>query len=109
VLVAARMQARIILHVPARAFTPPPKVESAVVRFDPLDPEHRFEDLSALERVTQAAFGQRRKMLRGALKTLGSAEALCDAAGIAATARAEEIAPEGFFALARAWRAHTPP
>lgn len=109
VLVAAQMQARIVLHVPARAFTPPPKVESAVVRFDPLDPEHRFDDLAALERVTQAAFGQRRKMLRGALKALGSAEALCEAAGIAATARAEEIAPEGFFALARAWRAQTPP
>jgi 16S rRNA (adenine1518-N6/adenine1519-N6)-dimethyltransferase len=104
VLVAAVMQARIVLHVPARAFVPPPKVESAVVRFDPLAQDAAFADLTALEHVTQAAFGQRRKMLRGALKSLGEAEALLEAAGIEPTARAEEIAPAGFFALATAWR-----
>jgi 16S rRNA (adenine1518-N6/adenine1519-N6)-dimethyltransferase len=109
VLVAARMRARIVLHVPAGAFSPPPKVESAVVRFDPLAPDQCFADVPALEHVTQAAFGQRRKMLRGALKALGAPEALCAAAGIAPTARAEEIAPEGFFALARAWRAQVSP
>jgi 16S rRNA (adenine1518-N6/adenine1519-N6)-dimethyltransferase len=90
------------MHIPARAFTPPPKIDSAVVRLvDRADP---YPHLDALEQLTAAAFGQRRKMLRGALKSLTpDAEALLEAAGVAPTARAEEIDQAGFRALADAW------
>jgi 16S rRNA (adenine1518-N6/adenine1519-N6)-dimethyltransferase len=94
---------RRLFDVPPRAFTPPPKVAATVVRLTPrpapLAPAV-FEDL---ERVTQAAFGQRRKMLRAALRSLGGdPQPLLAAAGIAPTARAEELPVEAFCALARA-------
>jgi 16S rRNA (adenine1518-N6/adenine1519-N6)-dimethyltransferase len=103
VLVQARCAARLEFTVPARAFTPPPKIASAIVRLtDRKDP---YADLDALERVTAAAFGQRRKMLRGALKSLTpDAEPLLEAAQIQPTARAEEIDQAGFRRLADAWR-----
>ena len=92
-----------LFEVPAAAFTPPPKVTSTVVQLtprpEPLCPAPR----ALLERVTAAAFGQRRKMLRQSLKSLGPSPArLLAAAGVAETARAEEIGIEGFCALARA-------
>ena len=87
------------MSLPARAFTPPPKVDSAVVGFTPRDDRPRAELLAALETVTQAAFGQRRKMLRSSLKPLGGA-ALCDTVGIDSNARAETVPVEGFLALA---------
>jgi 16S rRNA (adenine1518-N6/adenine1519-N6)-dimethyltransferase len=104
VLAQARCQARLEFTVPARAFTPPPKIASAVVRLtDRTDP---YPHLDALERVTAAAFGQRRKMLRGALKALTSdAEELLREAVIEPTARAEEIDQAGFRRLTDAWRA----
>ncbi|MBY0563266.1 MAG: 16S rRNA (adenine(1518)-N(6)/adenine(1519)-N(6))-dimethyltransferase RsmA [Hyphomonadaceae bacterium] len=104
VLAQARCTAKVAFSVPARAFTPAPNVESAVVRLtDRADP---YADLDALERVTAAAFGQRRKMLRSALKVLTpDAETLLRAAKIEPTARAEEIDQAGFRALADAWRA----
>ncbi|MEE2567188.1 16S rRNA (adenine(1518)-N(6)/adenine(1519)-N(6))-dimethyltransferase RsmA [Hyphobacterium marinum] len=110
VITAARATALLALKVPARAFTPPPKVESAVVVLHPLPVDRRFTDITALETITESAFGQRRKMLRSSLKTAAakagtSAEALLSEAGIEPTARAETIAPEGFMELARAWRA----
>ena len=84
-------------------FVPPPKVTSSVVELIP-----RAAPLACrgplLERVTAAAFGQRRKMLRQSLKSLGGDPlALLDAAGIEPTARAEDIPVEGFVALARAF------
>lgn len=100
VLAQARCEARIALDVPARAFTPPPKVESAIVRLTDLaDP---YRSLDAIERVTAAAFGQRRKMLRQSLKALGDAEALCAEAGIDPTARAQTLTQTQFRALADA-------
>jgi 16S rRNA (adenine1518-N6/adenine1519-N6)-dimethyltransferase len=103
VLTAARADARLAMNVPRMAFTPPPRVESAIVVVeDRADP---FDDLAGLEHVTAAAFGQRRKMLRASLRGLGDAEALLAAADIAPTARPETIPPEGFFALTQAWRA----
>jgi len=85
------------------AFVPPPKVTSTVVGFIPRDEPLAPADSATLQAVTRAAFGQRRKMLRASLKTLGvDAEALCAAAGIEPTARAETISVEGFCALARA-------
>lgn len=93
---------RPLFNVDKRAFTPPPAVMSTVVklvpRAQPLAPA-RFE---TMERVTAAAFGQRRKMLRSSLKALGNAEVLIAAAGITPTARAEELPVEAFCALARA-------
>jgi 16S rRNA (adenine1518-N6/adenine1519-N6)-dimethyltransferase len=104
VLARARCDVRLEFTVPARAFTPPPKVASAIVRLtDRADP---YPHLDALERVTAAAFGQRRKMLRSALKSLTpDAEALLREAGLEPTARAEEIDQQGFRRLTDAWRA----
>jgi 16S rRNA (adenine1518-N6/adenine1519-N6)-dimethyltransferase len=104
VLAQAPCEARLEFTVPARAFTPPPKIASAVVRLtDRADP---YPHLDALERVTAAAFGQRRKMLRAALRALTpDAEALLREAGLDPTARAEEIDQAGFRALTEAWRA----
>jgi 16S rRNA (adenine1518-N6/adenine1519-N6)-dimethyltransferase len=102
VLAQARCEARLEFTVPPRAFTPAPKVASAIVRLtDRVDPYPR---LDVLERVTAAAFGQRRKMLRSALRSLTpGAEALLRAADIEPTARAEEIDQAGFRRLADAW------
>ncbi len=86
--------------LPARAFTPPPKVDSTVVLFEP--PAQPFENIKTLEAVTQAAFSQRRKMLRSSLKPVFGAslrEAL-NACGIQETQRAEEISVEQFKTLA---------
>lgn len=107
VLAQARCETRLEFTVPARAFTPPPKIASAIVTLkDRADP---YPHLDALERVTAAAFGQRRKMLRSALRALTpAAEALLLAADITPTARAEEIDQAGFRRLAEAWRASVP-
>jgi 16S rRNA (adenine1518-N6/adenine1519-N6)-dimethyltransferase len=93
------------MDVPARAFTPPPRVDSAVVRLDPRSDAPHPPRLDALQTVTAAAFGQRRKMLRQSLKALGG-EALCTAAGLSPQARAETISVAGFLNLADAWLAH---
>ena len=101
VITAWRTEARTLFTLPARAFTPPPKVDSAVVRLTPRrGPE--AAPWPALERVTAAAFGQRRKMLRASLRVLGNPEALLAEAGLAPTLRAEEVDVAGFAALARA-------
>lgn len=99
VIAQAVCEARVVMDLPARAFTPPPKVASAVVRLDPRPNAPPPDVLRALERVTAAAFGQRRKMLRSSLKFLGGA-ALCEAAGIDPNARAEVIDVPGFLRLA---------
>ncbi len=100
VLSQAVAEAQIVMGLPARAFTPPPKVESAVIQLKPRADGPEPGLLAALERVTQAAFGQRRKMLRSSLKSLGG-EALCAAAGIDANLRAEVVPVAGFLELAR--------
>jgi len=97
-----RCDARIVLTLPPSAFTPPPKIDSAVVHLVAL-PQPRFPaPAKTLERVVATAFNQRRKMLRSALKTLDPAiESRLERLGIAPTARAEEIGLEAFCALAR--------
>jgi 16S rRNA (adenine1518-N6/adenine1519-N6)-dimethyltransferase len=80
----------ILMHIPAAAFSPPPKVDSALVRLIPRLVQPPPAQLRAMERLTAAAFGQRRKMLRGALKPLGGA-ALLEAAGIDPERRAETL------------------
>ncbi len=105
VLAQAVAHARIVVNVPPRAFTPPPKVASAVVHLT--DRGDKFDDLDALERVTAAAFGQRRKMMRSSFAALAgpNAIALLEAAGIDPTIRAEQVPVAHFCTLARAWRA----
>jgi len=90
-----------VMKLPAQAFTPPPKVESAVVRLTPRAARPPDVPFSALETVTAAAFGQRRKMLRSSLKPLGGEELLAKV-GIDPTARAEELPLSAFEDLARA-------
>ena len=94
----------IVMDLPARAFTPPPKVSSAVVQLTPKSDRPSDGDLSALENVTREAFGQRRKMLKSSLKLLGGSD-LCEAAGVRPEARAETIDLAGFLRLARALNA----
>lgn len=97
-----RCDARIVLDLPPQAFTPPPKVSSAVVHLTAL-PEPRFPaDPAVLSRVVATAFNQRRKMLRASLRGLApDVEDRLNAVGIAPTSRAEEIGLEQFCALAR--------
>ncbi|MCK0208749.1 16S rRNA (adenine(1518)-N(6)/adenine(1519)-N(6))-dimethyltransferase RsmA [Starkeya koreensis] len=105
ILTGWRAQARIAFDVPPSAFVPPPKVTSSVVHIVPR-PAPLPCPLKALERVTEAAFGQRRKMLRQSLKSLGvDVGELLAAAGIEPTERAERVPVEGFVALANAWLA----
>lgn len=101
-LVQWRAEAKIVMHLPPEAFTPAPKVHSAVVHITRLA-EPRFPcDGKVLQRITAMAFNQRRKMLRSSLKGLGpDVEERLVAAGITPTARAEEISLEAFCALAR--------
>ncbi|WP_273688174.1 16S rRNA (adenine(1518)-N(6)/adenine(1519)-N(6))-dimethyltransferase RsmA [Ketogulonicigenium vulgare] len=103
-----RADARIVLDLPPQAFTPPPKVSSAVVHLTAL-PAPRFPaDLKVLERVTAAAFGQRRKMLRASLRGLApDIEDILTSVDIKPTERAEQIDLEHFCALARAIAAQT--
>jgi len=103
VLTGWRTEAKILFDVAPSAFVPPPKVTSSLVRLIPRASPLAC-DSKTLQRVTEAAFGQRRKMLRQSLKSLGAdAQALLAEAGIEPTARAEEIPVEGFVALARAF------
>jgi 16S rRNA (adenine1518-N6/adenine1519-N6)-dimethyltransferase len=97
-----RTEARILFDVNPSAFVPPPKVTSSIVRLVPRATPLLCER-TMLERVTAAAFGQRRKMLRASLRTLGTdPAALLARAGIDPTKRAEEIDVAGFVALANA-------
>ncbi|MEJ2626565.1 MAG: 16S rRNA (adenine(1518)-N(6)/adenine(1519)-N(6))-dimethyltransferase RsmA, partial [Pseudolabrys sp.] len=96
-------ETKLMFDVAPSAFVPPPKVTSSVVRLVPR-PEPLPCDARALQRVTEAAFGQRRKMLRQSLKSLGmDAGALLEVAEIEPTQRAEEIEVEGFVKLANAF------
>jgi len=99
VLAQALCEARIVMDLPARAFTPPPKVASAVVQLTPRPDRPADEVALRLQRLTASAFGQRRKMLRSSLKPLGG-EALCAAVGIDPSRRAEEVTVAQFVRMA---------
>jgi 16S rRNA (adenine1518-N6/adenine1519-N6)-dimethyltransferase len=104
VLAQWRCETKILFDIAPSAFVPPPKVTSSVVRLVPR-PDPMPCDRQVLERVTQAAFGQRRKMLRQSLKAVtADPAALLAAAGVEPTARAEDIPVSGFVALAQAFR-----
>lgn len=102
ILAQWRAEARIAMSLPPGAFTPPPKVSSAVVHLTAL-PEPRYPaNAKTLERVVAAAFNQRRKMLRAALRGLApDIEDRLIAVGLRPTDRAEQVPLEGFCALAR--------
>ncbi|MEC4594632.1 MULTISPECIES: 16S rRNA (adenine(1518)-N(6)/adenine(1519)-N(6))-dimethyltransferase RsmA [Nitrospirillum] len=99
--------ARLVFDIPPQAFSPPPKVMSAVVHITPRILPADAPSFKDMERVVAAAFNQRRKMLRAGLKGLvAQPEPLLEAAGILPTSRAEEVDVAGFVRLAHAWRAH---
>lgn len=100
VLTGWRTVSEMAFDVPAQAFSPPPKVTSTVVHLLPKDKPLPC-DVAKLERVTEAAFGQRRKMLRQSLKPLGG-EGLLEKVGIDPTRRAETLSVEEFVAIANA-------
>ncbi len=102
VLCGWRTRATRLFDISPKAFVPPPKVTSTVVHFEPR-PDPLPCRLAALEAVTAAAFGQRRKMLRQSLRSLGvDPQALTDAAGVEPTRRAETVPVAGFVAMANA-------
>jgi 16S rRNA (adenine1518-N6/adenine1519-N6)-dimethyltransferase len=102
VLAQWRCRCDLLLRLPPGAFSPPPKVWSAVVGFVPHAEDPGPALFRTMERLTAAAFGQRRKMLRGALKSLGDAEGLLQAAGIEGQRRAETLSVAEFDRMARA-------
>ncbi len=105
VLAQWRGQARIAMRVPAAAFTPPPKVASAIVHFEPTEPIDKRVQLKDIEKVVEKAFGQRRKMLRASLKGLEvPAIGLLEAANLDPTLRAENVTVAQFVELARQYR-----
>jgi 16S rRNA (adenine1518-N6/adenine1519-N6)-dimethyltransferase len=96
-------EVRRLFDVPAAAFVPPPKVTSSVAQLTPRPADQRLADLAPLEKITAAAFGQRRKMLRGALAgVFADPVAVLEGLGLAPTARAEELAVADFVRLAHA-------
>jgi 16S rRNA (adenine1518-N6/adenine1519-N6)-dimethyltransferase len=101
VMLQLRCTVEPLFKVPPGAFRPPPKVDSAIVRLTPL-PAHLLPDVDGklIERLVRAAFGQRRKTLGNALRDVATATQI-DAAGIDPRARAEQLAPSAFVALAR--------
>ena len=96
-----RCTTKILFDLPPAAFTPPPKVTSSVVHLVPR-PAPEPVSLEALERVTAAAFAQRRKMLRQSLKPLGDIAHLLKAAGLDGSERPETLPGTAFYAMARA-------
>jgi len=99
-----RATPQLVFDVAPTAFVPPPKVTSAIIHIEAAPEPDIAPSVKMIERVSQAAFGQRRKMLRAALKQLTpQPEPLLEAAGIAPTSRAEEVDVAGFCRLARAF------
>jgi 16S rRNA (adenine1518-N6/adenine1519-N6)-dimethyltransferase len=101
VMLQLRCTVEPLFRVPPGAFRPPPKVDSAIVRLTPL-PTQALPDADSgmIDRLVRAAFGQRRKTLSNALRDLATAKQI-DAAGIDPRARAEQLAPSAFVALAQ--------
>jgi len=106
ILTQSVARAQIVMDVPAHVFTPPPKVDSAVVLLDPLPSRERFEDLTTLGTITHAAFIMRRKMLRRSLKSFAKTHNVnlsewLQIADINEEARPETLSPADFHRLTR--------
>lgn len=110
VLAHWRTESRILFNLPPQAFTPPPKIESSVIELIPRPSPLPVGSCDALQRLTAAAFGQRRKMLRQSLKSIfQDPEKKLKNAGIDPTFRAEALTLEEFCALSRAVHAKPSP
>jgi 16S rRNA (adenine1518-N6/adenine1519-N6)-dimethyltransferase len=97
-----RTKPRIAMTLPPAAFTPPPKVASAVVMFEPIEDPTPACNVQTLGRLTAAAFGQRRKMLRQSLRQIvPQPELLLRTAGIAPELRSEQLTPADYAKLAQ--------
>ena len=113
VLAQSIASAHMLMDVPAKCFTPPPKVDSAVIVLEPLPEDQRFSDLKTLGRITAAAFGMRRKMLRRSLKTFAAQNGIeLDAwllsANIHPQQRPETVSPSQFQDLAQSLSVQKP-
>ncbi len=100
VLAQLTVQADMVMGVPARAFAPPPKVDSALVRLIPHPQQPEQRELGVVGQLTAAAFGQRRKMLRASLRGI-DAVSLLEAVAIDPQRRAETVPPHAYLAMAR--------
>ena len=105
VLAQSVARAHMLMDVPAKCFSPPPKVDSAVIVLEPLDEAQRFEDLETLGQITAACFGMRRKMLRRSLKPFAAKhnielESWLTDAQISPQQRPETVTPKQFQTLA---------
>ncbi|MCF6294044.1 MAG: 16S rRNA (adenine(1518)-N(6)/adenine(1519)-N(6))-dimethyltransferase RsmA [Robiginitomaculum sp.] len=112
ILCAAIAETELIMNVPASVFTPPPKVESAVVNLRPLPLQQRFDDLDTLAKITGLAFGQKRKMLRTSLKSLNADLGInisiwLQSLEIDPTTRPENLHPDQFMQMAKAYKLAT--
>ncbi len=101
VLCQYRADVDVLFDIPARAFSPPPKVTSCIVQIIPREENPDAPDQKILEKLVSAAFNQRRKMLRSSLKRLGDPLPMLKAANISETARAEELSVDDFCRLAK--------
>lgn len=92
---------KLLFHLNPSCFVPAPKIWSSVLLFTPQENIPSAEELAKLEKITEAAFGQRRKMIRQSLKGFANLESACEFAGVALTDRAENITPEQYLILAK--------
>lgn len=92
---------KLLFHLNPNCFVPAPKIWSSVLLFTPQENIPSTEELAKLEKITEAAFGQRRKMIRQSLKGFANLEKACEFAGVALTDRAENITPEQYLILAK--------
>ena len=90
---------KLLFHLNPNCFVPAPKIWSSVLLFTPQEKMPTAEELTKLEKITEAAFGQRRKMIRQSLKNIPNLEKACEAAGVSLTDRAENITPEQYLCL----------
>lgn len=92
---------KLLFHLNPNCFVPAPKIWSSVLLFTPQENIPSTKELAKLEKITEAAFGQRRKMIRQSLKGFANLEKACEFAGVALTDRAENITPEQYLILAK--------
>ena len=90
---------KLLFHLNPNCFVPAPKIWSSVLLFTPQEKMPTAEELTKLEKITEAAFGQRRKMIRQSLKKIPNLEKACEVAGVSLTDRAENITPEQYLCL----------
>lgn len=101
VLAQLTCKIKTLFNLNPNCFVPAPKIWSTVLLFQPLNEVPNTDLLNKVEKLTELAFGQRRKMLRQSLKSIPDLETICDKVGISPTLRAENVSPEQFLSLAK--------